>query len=43
MKRPVKKLFKRIGVCKACGNKFVVEHKLRLYCDDCRKNKENSE
>jgi len=30
------KLYKQYRVCKGCNQKFIVQHKLRLYCDNCR-------
>ncbi|MFH1399103.1 MAG: hypothetical protein ABIG95_03250 [Candidatus Woesearchaeota archaeon] len=30
------KAYKLFRLCKGCGQKFVVKHKLRLYCDKCR-------
>ncbi|MBS1266569.1 MAG: hypothetical protein MAG795_00536 [Candidatus Woesearchaeota archaeon] len=27
------KIFRK---CKGCKKKFLVKHRLRLYCDDCR-------
>ncbi len=35
MDRPYKILRK----CKGCGKKFIVKHKLRMYCDKCRQKK----
>jgi hypothetical protein len=32
------KSYKLFRTCKGCGKKFVVKHKLRLYCDECRQN-----
>jgi len=32
------KIFRK---CKGCNKKFLVKHKLRLYCDDCRQKTED--
>ena len=31
--------YKILRNCKGCGKKFVVKHKLRMYCDKCRQKK----
>jgi len=33
------KYYKILRKCKGCGKKFVVPHKLRMYCDKCRQKK----
>jgi ribosomal protein S27AE len=30
------KKYKRFKICKGCGQRFLVKHKLRQYCDKCR-------
>lgn len=31
------KAYKEYAKCKRCGEKFELRHKLRLYCDECKK------
>ena len=34
--KKVKKLWKEKAACERCGRIYIVNHKLRKYCDECK-------